>query len=157
MPAPLMPGPPRRLAALATVAVAVLLAGCGSTGASGPAVGSPSSPPSAPAASVSSPTTAPSIGAPSGSSIASRPFDPGGLRVALQEVASGLDSPLAIVNAGDGSNRLFVVEQGGRIRIVTDGTLEHAPFLDIAERITSGGERGLLGLAFHPRFPADPR
>ena len=49
------------------------------------------------------------------------------------------------------------MEQGGRIRIVKDGTLQPAPFLDISDRISSGGERGLLGLAFHPGFPADPR
>jgi glucose/arabinose dehydrogenase len=49
------------------------------------------------------------------------------------------------------------VEQGGRIRIVKDGTLQPAPFLDVSDRISSGGERGLLGLAFHPGFPADPR
>ena len=86
-----------------------------------------------------------------------RAFDPAGLRVTLESVATGLDAPLAIVNAHDGSNRLFVAEQGGRIRIVKDGTLQPAPFLDVSDRITSGGERGLLGLAFHPGFPADPR
>lgn len=75
----------------------------------------------------------------------------------LQEVVAGLDAPLAIAHAGDGSGRLFVAEQGGRIRIVRDEVLAEQPFLDISDRITSGGERGLLGLAFHPRFPADPR
>jgi glucose/arabinose dehydrogenase len=89
--------------------------------------------------------------------VATAPFDPAGLRVTLESVATGLDAPLAIVNAHDGSNRLFVVEQGGRIRIVKDGTLQPAPFLDLGGRISSGGERGLLGLAFHPGFPADPR
>ncbi len=64
---------------------------------------------------------------------------------------------MEVANAGDGSGRLFVVEQGGRIRIVRDGTLVDRPFLDIGGRITSGGERGLLGLAFHPDFPTDPR
>src|SRR5262249_61179717 len=48
--------------------------------------------------------------------------------------------------------RLFVVEQGGRIRIVRDGRLLPAPFLDLSDRLRAGGERGLLGLAFHPRY-----
>ncbi len=66
----------------------------------------------------------------------------------------GLEAPLLVTNAGDGSGRLFVVEQPGRIRIVEDGRLVDRPFLDISRRITSGGEQGLLGLAFHPRFGA---
>jgi glucose/arabinose dehydrogenase len=77
--------------------------------------------------------------------------------VGFDSVVGGLDAPLAIVNAGDGSGRLFVAQQGGQIRIVRGGTLVAAPFLDIADRITSGGERGLLGVAFHPKFPQDPR
>jgi glucose/arabinose dehydrogenase len=85
------------------------------------------------------------------------PFDPAGLTVGLDTVVSGLNAPLAITSAGDGSGRIFVTEQGGQIRIVRDGTLVATAFLDIASRITSGGERGLLGLAFHPRFPSDPR
>jgi glucose/arabinose dehydrogenase len=75
----------------------------------------------------------------------------------LAVVAGGLDAPLDVTNAGDGSGRLFVVEQAGRIRIVRDGRLVERPFLDISDRIRSGGERGLLGLAFHPDFPTDPR
>jgi glucose/arabinose dehydrogenase len=71
--------------------------------------------------------------------------------VVLQPVASGLSNPVAIANAGD--NRLFVVEQAGRI-MVFDGTrVLPTPFLDIRPLVASGGERGLLGLAFHPRFP----
>ncbi|MBA2720173.1 MAG: PQQ-dependent sugar dehydrogenase [Chloroflexi bacterium] len=75
----------------------------------------------------------------------------------MDQVIDGLDSPLAIAHAGDGSGRLFVAQQNGQIRIVRDGALVGEPFLDIADRITSGGERGLLGLAFHPDFPTDPR
>ena len=62
-----------------------------------------------------------------------------------------------MTNAGDGSGRLFVAEQEGRIRIVKDGALVERPFIDITGRIASGGERGLLGLAFHPDYPTDPR
>jgi glucose/arabinose dehydrogenase len=72
--------------------------------------------------------------------------------VALTMVATGLQSPTAIVNAGDGSGRLFVLEQPGRIRVVADGRLLSEPFLDLTGRISAGGERGLLGLAFHPDY-----
>ena len=69
----------------------------------------------------------------------------------LVEVASGLEAPVDIASARDG--RLFVVEQAGRIRIVQpDGTLEPTPFLDITKKVIDGGERGLLGLAFHPDY-----
>jgi glucose/arabinose dehydrogenase len=84
-------------------------------------------------------------------------FDPAGLTLDLVVVADGLDRPLDIDHAGDGSGRLFIAEQGGRIWILRDGQRAEQPFLDISDRITAGGERGLLGLSFHPRFPADPR
>ncbi|MGH7165147.1 MAG: PQQ-dependent sugar dehydrogenase, partial [Nitrospiraceae bacterium] len=64
-------------------------------------------------------------------------------------VTDGLRDPLYVTHAGDGSGRLFVVEQTGRIRIVENGRLRETPFLDISSRVRSGGERGLLGLAFH--------
>ena len=71
----------------------------------------------------------------------------------LVEVASGLDRPLFVTHAGDGSGRLFVVEQPGTIRVVRDGRLLERPFLDAAAWLdTSAGERGLLGLAFAPDF-----
>ncbi len=54
-------------------------------------------------------------------------------------------------------DRVFVVEQGGRIRIIKDGTLLGAPFLDITGLALSGGERGLLGLAFHPGYASNGR
>jgi glucose/arabinose dehydrogenase len=76
--------------------------------------------------------------------------------VALRQVATGLVSPVELVNAKDGSNRLFVVEQSGRIRIVQNGSLLTTSFLDIASGVIStGGERGLLGLAFHPNYAAN--
>ncbi|NOT50407.1 MAG: T9SS type A sorting domain-containing protein [Chitinophagaceae bacterium] len=66
--------------------------------------------------------------------------------------ASGLSSPVDITNAGDGSNRLFIVQQGGTIRIHDGTSLLVTPFLNISSIITSGGERGLLSLAFHPDY-----
>jgi glucose/arabinose dehydrogenase len=64
------------------------------------------------------------------------------------------NNPVGIYNAGDGTNRLFVVEQTGVIRVFEN--LENVTtanvFLDISDRVLSGGELGLLGLAFHPNF-----
>jgi glucose/arabinose dehydrogenase len=61
--------------------------------------------------------------------------------------------PVGIANAGDGSDRLFIVEKGGQIRIVQQGVLAPEPFLDIADRVgASQSEQGLLGLAFHPGY-----
>ena len=59
-----------------------------------------------------------------------------------------------VTNAGDGSGRIFVVEQGGRIRIIRNGVLEATPFLDIAGRVSCCGERGLLSVAFPPGYAA---
>ncbi len=73
-------------------------------------------------------------------------------QVGLAELVSGLKDPLFLTHGGDGSGRLYVVEQGGVVRIIENGRLRAAPFLDIRERVSSGGERGLLGLAFDPRF-----
>ena len=70
----------------------------------------------------------------------------------LEVVVTGLSFPLFLTTPPGDSNRLFVVERGGRIRIVKNGTLLAAAFLDLSSRITSGGEQGLLGLAFHPQY-----
>jgi glucose/arabinose dehydrogenase len=71
-------------------------------------------------------------------------------------IASGFREPVDVQSA-PGDCRLFVVEQAGRIRVMRNGAVLPAPFLDIAGRIASGGERGLLGLAFHPRFAENGR
>jgi len=71
----------------------------------------------------------------------------------LVPVATGLATPVVVTNAGDGSNRLFIVEKAGRIRIVENGSLLATPFLDIDPVVnSSGSEQGLLGLAFHPNY-----
>jgi glucose/arabinose dehydrogenase len=78
--------------------------------------------------------------------------------IRLEAVAAGFDRPLFVTHAGDGSGRLFVVEQGGKIRIVRDGRILPEPFLDLGPRLdTSSGERGLLGLAFAPDFASSRR
>jgi len=81
------------------------------------------------------------------------PFDPASFVVGLEEVAGGFERPLYVADANDGSGRLFVVEQGGTIRVIVDGAVQEAPFLDITDRVGSqASEQGLLGLAFAPDF-----
>lgn len=71
--------------------------------------------------------------------------------ISLQEFATGLTAPVEIVNVND--NRLFVVQQNGIIKILQpNGTANSTNFLNISSKITYGGERGLLGLAFHPQY-----
>ncbi|MHC4679162.1 MAG: PQQ-dependent sugar dehydrogenase [Planctomycetota bacterium] len=91
----------------------------------------------------------------------------GAVSVELEVVASGLVAPVYLTHAGDGTDRLFVVDQPGTIRIIQEGQLLKTPFLDVADRVHMPGffgtldesdfdERGLLGLAFHPGF-GDPQ
>jgi len=78
--------------------------------------------------------------------------------VELQAVPgiSGLDSPLGLKHAGDGSGRIFIVEQGGTVRVIdATGSLLTTPFIDVSSLLTSGGERGLLDIAFHPEYAVD--
>ena len=75
--------------------------------------------------------------------------------VTITLVAPNIIRPVAMANAGDGSGRLFFVQQGGQI-LVYDGTqVLSTPFLDVSGLIISGGERGLLGLAFHPNYSSN--
>ena len=67
-------------------------------------------------------------------------------------VPTGLNNPVDIAVANDGYNRLFIVQQGGQIRIFDGTQMLATPFLNITSRVLSGGERGLLGLAFHPYY-----
>ena len=78
-------------------------------------------------------------------------------RIRFESVVSMLDRPLFLTGAGDESGRLFVLEQPGRIQIVREGQVLSRPFLDISGTVSFGGERGLLGLAFHPNFPTNGR
>lgn len=72
-------------------------------------------------------------------------------------VATGLNSPVSIQNAGDGSGRLFVAERDGTIRIIRDGALMATPYLDISDRVVREGEGGLVGLVFHPQYADNGR
>lgn len=83
--------------------------------------------------------------------VAPGPDEPGAAGIRLETVATGLASPV-LLTAPPGDARLFVVEQGGRIRVIDASGLKTRPFLDITDLVSSGGERGLLGLAFSPDY-----
>jgi glucose/arabinose dehydrogenase len=83
-------------------------------------------------------------------------FNPSKVSLNLTLFKGGFAAPLLVTNAHDGSGRLFVVEQAGAIRVIKGGVVLPTPLLDLRGRITSGGERGLLGLAFDSRYPASP-
>jgi glucose/arabinose dehydrogenase len=71
----------------------------------------------------------------------------------LRPVAGGLSQPIYVTGAKGERGRLYVVEQGGAIRVVERGRVRATPFLDLRASVTAGGEQGLLGLAFHPSYP----
>ena len=89
-------------------------------------------------------------GTPAAGAPAVTPTLAAGSTLRLMPVVTGLSNPLYITHAGD--ERLFIVEQPGRIRIVQQGALLAAPFLDITSLVRSGGEQGLLSVAFHPAY-----
>ena len=142
---------------VAVAAAAVFVVAC----ATATPTASPTAVPSATVAPSTPSTPTPSLGPTTpGASATTTPTTavaPSATSIAFEVVVGGLVAPLDVTNAGDGSGRLFVAEQAGRIRIVRDGRLVGRAFLDIRERIRSGGERGLLGIAFHPRYPDDSR
>jgi glucose/arabinose dehydrogenase len=80
------------------------------------------------------------------------PAPAGPLRVKLTRVTGGLDSPLHVASTPSEPDRLYVVEQFGRIRVLEGGQLLEEPFLDIADEVSAGGERGLLSVAFAPDY-----
>ncbi|MGI8957433.1 MAG: PQQ-dependent sugar dehydrogenase [Chthoniobacterales bacterium] len=126
---------------------------CSMVGTVNVVAGSPSPSPS-PSPSLSpSPSPSPS---PSQTPLPPRLFK-GPVRLELQQVAGGFNAPNDLTSVGDG--RLFVNQQGGLVRIVKNGILLATPFLDVSARlISTDGERGLLGLAFHPGYndPSSP-
>jgi glucose/arabinose dehydrogenase len=83
--------------------------------------------------------------------------DPPAAKARLRPYITGLASPVDLAAPLSEPNRLYIVEQGGRIRVAVNGKLRAAPFLDVHNKIVSGGEQGLLGLAFHPRYATNKR
>jgi glucose/arabinose dehydrogenase len=146
---------------IALVIAGTLLAGCtdsGSDGQAGEAAPEPTAAASARAGAPATGTPAPT--SPTGNSAVQRPtqaYDPNAFTLEVEPVLSGLRSPVFVAAPPDGSNRLFVVERGGTIRIAENGRLAPQPFLDLSSAITAGGEQGLLGMAFHPRYAENGR
>jgi glucose/arabinose dehydrogenase len=77
---------------------------------------------------------------------------PGFPAIALRQVASGLNQPTFVTSAKDGSNRLFVTEKGGQIKILEGNTVRSTPFLNLSNRVSTAGEDGLFSIAFPPNF-----
>lgn len=128
---------PRTAAATAALLAALVLAG-------GCAPRNPQ--PTAPAPS-DAPTPAP----------AEKPAALAQLNLGLEATWRGFTQPVYLTNAGDGSGRLFVVEQVGTVKVIEAGKVTAAPYLDVRRLVTAGGERGLLGLAFSPQYARDGR
>ncbi len=78
-------------------------------------------------------------------------------KIRLEPLIGRFLEPVALLHAGDGSGRMFIVELHGAVRIWKGGKLYEKSYLEIGDRIISGGERGLLGLAFHPQFSKNGR
>jgi glucose/arabinose dehydrogenase len=104
-----------------------------------------------------------SLGPPALAQVVTNPFPPvtkGTIRIEVQTVASGLGAPNYLTPSPDTTNRLFITDQAGRIRLIQNNQLVAQPVLDVSARLAINAnnrndERGLLGLAFHPGF-ADP-
>lgn len=73
-------------------------------------------------------------------------------QIGLESVLTDLDQPVYVTGAGDGRNRLFVVERAGRIKVLLPDSSSTMVFLDITEKVRTGSENGLIGLAFHPHY-----
>jgi len=122
----------------------ILLAGCAQQTAQTPGASPSGSASTSPSQAVS-PSPSPPLPSPTAATVKAGTFK-------LTRIAFGLKSPVFVTGAGDGSGRLFIVEQPGRILVMKNGKVLPTPFLDIRSKVVFGGERGLLGLAFHPDF-----
>jgi glucose/arabinose dehydrogenase len=91
-----------------------------------------------------------------GSSAAER-APQGAARPGIARVAGGFAAPVHVTAPAGEPGRLYVVEQAGRVMLIVNGRRRAQPFLDIRSRVASGGERGLLSLAFHPNYAANRR
>ncbi len=131
------------------VIISLLLEGCEGASENNIVTPSMAQPPS-PTVPPSTPTQPAPTPTPSPTALPAFP-DPAGYD--WTTIVSGLELPVGIQNAGDGSGRLFIVEKRGRILILKNGQLLPTPFLDISTEVGSQyTEQGLLGLAFHPNY-----
>jgi glucose/arabinose dehydrogenase len=137
--------------ALATLALGVQCAG--SKSASSGTASRPAAPPSTADTSTALPSTGSGTASTGGSGAAPAPPR---RHLGLVLVASGLDAPTYVASP-PGDSRLFVVEQDGLVRVLAGGRLLARPFLDLRGEITSGGEQGLLSIAFDPRYRTNRR
>jgi glucose/arabinose dehydrogenase len=141
-----MPTRTSMLVLAATVAVFV----AGATGCSAPSANSTSVSP-APVPTSTAPATSSSASA-SPTVAVTPPVSLAHLKIHLVRRWSGFRNPLYLTNAGDGSGRIFVAEQGGTVRVIRNGKVASRPYLDVSQLVSTGGERGLLGMAFAPDF-----
>jgi glucose/arabinose dehydrogenase len=143
----------RRLAATLLAVLASTVVACGTFEPPASSPGSSRAAPSS-AAGTGAPAT---LGASASPSSSARPVDLAHLAVSLEPFTKVDGGPLDIATPDDGSGRLFVVAQDGRIWVVdASGTVRSNPMVDLGDRLTSGGEQGLLGLALHPGFASNP-
>lgn len=150
-----LPGPDHRTvsSAVAAVLACLLLTGCGTSASTPfPAQNGLTSVEPPATASPPPPTASPTLATPA-VTLPPTPFGP--ITIALKQVVGGLPSPIGI-SVAPGDARLFVIGQSGQIVIVSGGK-NVGTFLDISGRMSCCGERGLLGLAFHPRYAANGR
>lgn len=138
----------RRL--LPVLLLVVALGGCDSPTPSRIPTASPTTTASSSAAASPAPTSAPASVSPTSAPPSGGPTGDTPPRLSIEPYVSGFQNPLDIEWRPDDPSSLFIVEQAGRIRIVRDGKLIDLPFLDITDLVRSGGEQGLLGLAFLP-------
>lgn len=82
---------------------------------------------------------------------------PSSTEVKLEPIAYGLDKPVGLAAAPGQSDRLYIIEKGGRVKVFADGKIRRSVFLDIEDLVSTGIEQGLLGLAFPPSYPTDKR
>jgi glucose/arabinose dehydrogenase len=88
---------------------------------------------------------------------ASATIAPSSVTVSFTKIASGLTDPVFVTSARDGSHRLFIVEKSGTVRVFRNGVVLSTAYLDLTPEVnSSGGEQGLLGIAFHPDFTSHP-
>lgn len=120
-----------------------------------PSPAEPTAPSPAPTAPSPAPTASPAAVPPTPARI---PFDPEAVTLQFEPFASGLRALTFLTHAADGSGRLYAVQRSGLINVIEpDGLVQSQPFLDIRDRVSAGGERGLLGLAFHPEHARNGR